>query len=209
MWESIETHLAHPECIKRTLSFLHLQGYFCLILPRNYNFSLWCLKMCPSSISFTVVHTIMLRFPLSILIFNSILSSSDCSYFLCFFITKALGKNGLYSLPYLPLIPDFMVIWVLLYSQIFLTSDFFIAIFQDFCSPHIFDYWLYDVMSYSLTLTLDFWSIVLYWVVLNISDPAFSGFLISFVFSMIEVSGILDSWADYNCRMSSDGSDIS
>lgn len=64
-------------------------------------------------------------------------------------------------------------------------------------------------MSYSLTLTLDFWSIVLYWVVLNISDPAFSGFLISFVFSMIEVSGILDSWADYNCRMSSDGSDIS
>lgn len=166
--------------------------------------------MCPPSISFTVVHTTMLRFPLSILIFNSILPSSDCPYFLCFFITKALGKNGLCSLPSLPLIPDFMVICVLLCSQIFLTSDFFIAIFQDFCSPHIFDYWLCDIISYSLKpLTLDFWSSVLYWIVLNISDLAFSGFLISFVFSMIEISGILDSWADCNCRMSSDGSDIS
>lgn len=43
------------------------------------------------------------------------------------------------SLPSLSLIPDFMIIRVLLCSQVFLPNDFLITISKDFYSLHIFD----------------------------------------------------------------------
>lgn len=78
-------------------------------------------------------------------------------------------------------------------------------------SSYIWFCWPYGIMSYSLTpLTLDFWSVSPCWVVSSTSAPAFSGSLMSSVFFVgISLRVLLASWADFNGRMPSNGSDVS
>lgn len=119
-------------------SFIYLQGYFCLVLVHNYGFSLWYLEDVHLQIFLHCSLYSYIAGP-SILIFNSTLPSSNCLYFLCVFVTKTFRKKDLCSVAYFPFITDYMIIWIPLNCQIFLTNDFLIAIAKDFCSPHIFD----------------------------------------------------------------------
>lgn len=141
----------------------------------------------------------------SILIFNSILPSSDCLYFLCLHHQNFWTEWPLFFV-LCPFTPDSMVLWVLRFSSPVTSFLLYVRTFV------VLMYLAIELMTFCPTLWslwFDFWSTTLYGVFLSISYPAFSGFLTLFVLPLVGVpSWVIFQILEFNCHVSSDHADV-